>query len=126
MLAGLRFQPPAALPARARPNTLRPRCTLAGLCASRRRETSKSFSIHAYALRQNLLELAAPSSLTRAGEGVRAWQALSPEERGRVLAATAHEHFIADLDLMGDDFDVRMWDEPSLETVRKELRRGAV
>lgn len=58
------------------------------------------------------------------GEG--AWQALSPEERGRVLAATAHEHFIADLDLMGDDFDVRMWDEPSLETVRKELRRGAV
>lgn len=58
------------------------------------------------------------------GEG--AWEALSPEERGRVLAATAHEHFIADLDLMGDDFDVRMWDEPSLETVRKELRRGAV
>ena len=58
------------------------------------------------------------------GEG--AWQALSPEERGRVLAATAHEHFLADLDLLGDDFDVRMWDEPTPETARKELSRGAV
>lgn len=58
------------------------------------------------------------------GEG--AWRALSPEERGRVLAATAHEHFIADLDLESDDFDVRIWDEPTPETARKELNRGAV
>lgn len=58
------------------------------------------------------------------GEG--AWRALSPEERGRVLAATAHEHFIADLGLLGDDFGVRMWDEPAPETARKELSRGAV
>ena len=55
------------------------------------------------------------------GEG--AWQALSPEERGRVLATTAHEHFIADMDLTGDDFDVRMWDEPTPETARGELNR---
>lgn len=58
------------------------------------------------------------------GEG--AWQALSPEERGRVLAATAHEHFIADLELPYDDFDARMWDEPTPETARDELSRGAV
>lgn len=58
------------------------------------------------------------------GEG--AWRALSPEERGRVLAAAAHEHFIADLDLESDDFDVRIWDEPTPETARKELNRGAV
>ena len=57
------------------------------------------------------------------GEG--AWQALSPKERGRVLAATAHEHFIADLDLLGDDFDARMWDEPTSETASAELSRGA-
>lgn len=58
------------------------------------------------------------------GEG--AWRALSSEERGRVLAATAHEHFIADLDLVSDDFDIRIWDEPTPETARKELSRGAV
>lgn len=58
------------------------------------------------------------------GEG--AWRALSPEERGRVLAVTSHEHFIADLDLVSDDFDVRIWDEPTPETARKELSRGAV
>lgn len=58
------------------------------------------------------------------GEG--AWQALSPEERGRVLAATAHEHFLADLDLLGDDFDVRMWDEPTPDTAAGELNRNAV
>ena len=58
------------------------------------------------------------------GEG--AWQALSPEERGRVLAATAHEHFIADLELQDDDFWIRIWDEPTPETARKELSCGAV
>lgn len=58
------------------------------------------------------------------GEG--AWRALSPEERGRVLAATAHQHFIADLDLVSDDFEDRMWDEPTPETARKELSCGAV
>ena len=58
------------------------------------------------------------------GEG--AWRALSPEERGRALAATAHEHFVADLELQDDDFWIRIWDEPTPETARKELSRGAV
>lgn len=58
------------------------------------------------------------------GEG--AWRTLSPEVRGRVLAATAHEHFIADLELQDDDFWIRIWDEPAPETARKELNRGAV
>lgn len=57
------------------------------------------------------------------GEG--AWRALSPEERGRVLAATAHEHFVADLDLTSDDFEIRLWDEPTHETARGELKRIA-
>ncbi len=57
------------------------------------------------------------------GEGT--WQALSPEERGRVLAATAHEHFVADLDLTSDDFGIRLWDEPTPETARGELKRIA-
>lgn len=58
------------------------------------------------------------------GEG--AWQALSPEERGRVLAATAHEHFLADLDLLGDDFDVRIWDDSTPATAAGELNCNAV
>lgn len=58
------------------------------------------------------------------GEG--AWRALSLEERGRVLAATAHEHFVADLELQDDDFWIRIWDEPTPETARKELSCGAV
>lgn len=58
------------------------------------------------------------------GEG--AWQALSPEERGRVLAATAHEHFVADLDLTSDDFGIRLWDEPTPDTAAGELNRNAV
>ncbi len=58
------------------------------------------------------------------GEG--AWRTLSPEARGRVLAATAHEHFVADLDLTSDDFGIRLWDEPTPETARKELSCGAV
>lgn len=57
------------------------------------------------------------------GEG--AWRALSPKERGRVLAATAHEHFIADMDLTADDFHARMWDEPTPETAGDELKRIA-
>lgn len=58
------------------------------------------------------------------GEG--AWRTLSPEARGRVLAATVHEHFIADLELQDDDFWIRIWDEPTPETARKELSCGAV
>lgn len=57
------------------------------------------------------------------GEG--AWRALSPEERARVLAATAFEHFLADMDLTADDFDARMWDEPTPETAGDELKRIA-
>lgn len=58
------------------------------------------------------------------GEG--AWQALSPEERGRVLAAAAHEHFLADLDLTSVDFGIRLWDEPTPDTAAGELNRNAV
>ena len=57
------------------------------------------------------------------GEGT--WEALSPEERGRVLAATAHEHFVADLDLTSDDFGIRLWDEPTPDTAAGELNRNA-
>lgn len=57
------------------------------------------------------------------GEG--AWQALSPEERGRVLAATAHEHFVADLHLTSDDFGIHLWDEPTPDTAAGELNRNA-
>lgn len=57
--------------------------------------------------------------------GEDAWQALSPEERGRVLAATAHEHFLADLDLVGDRFENRIWDEPTPDTAAGELNRNA-
>lgn len=49
------------------------------------------------------------------GEG--AWQALSPEERGRVLA---------DLDLVGDRFENRIWDESTPDTAAGELNRNAV
>lgn len=57
------------------------------------------------------------------GEG--AWRALTPEERGKVLAATAYQHFIADMDLTGDDFDARMWDEVTPGTAANELSRSA-
>ena len=57
------------------------------------------------------------------GEG--AWHALSPEERGRVLAATAHEHFVSYLDLTSDDFGIRLWDEPTPDTAAGELNRNA-
>lgn len=57
------------------------------------------------------------------GEG--AWRALTPEQRGSVLAATAYEHFVADMDLTGDDFDARMWDRFTPDTAADELSRLA-
>ena len=57
------------------------------------------------------------------GEG--AWQALSPEERGRVLAASMTA-FLGDLDLVGDRFENRIWDESTSDTAAGELNRNAV
>ena len=61
-----------AVPARARPSSSRPRCTLGRLCASR---YARNFQ-ETFRCAETCPETSVLSPLTRAAEGVRAWQAV--------------------------------------------------